>query len=179
MYAQPLIVYLTMSGWFCSCSRSHIPETTSLSMNFFWTYGNLKMIDISLETCLLAYREQSSWNSRQLKAISIRSLLSSRCWLAAFVKMTMKDLMRESRRWMSIFSVSFGSMLSTSIYSSFLDSLDSSLKKSSWALLRWLPPLLNTASLEEEPFDFDALGIVLASFRDREVFTRPVSLWPI
>ena len=70
------------------------------------------MIEMSLATCFLASRVQSLQNSKRLKAISMRSLLSSKCWLLSFVKITMKALMRESRRWISTSSWSSGSIFS-------------------------------------------------------------------
>ena len=65
---------------------------------------------MSLETCLFASKVHSLQNSRQLNAMSIKSLLSKRCWLFSLVKITMNALMRESLRWESINSLSSGPM---------------------------------------------------------------------
>ena len=87
-----------------------MPLMTSACSSFSWTCGNLKMIEINLATCFLASIVHSVEDSRQLKAISIKSLFIKRCLLSSFVKMTMKDLIKESLKWVSTSSVSFGSI---------------------------------------------------------------------
>ena len=69
------------------------------------------------------------------------------------MKITMNDLIRESRRWISINSVLFGSMSSTSICPP-AASLDSCLENSSLTLLRLVLIFLNTTIFEEEVLDF-------------------------
>ena len=70
------------------------------------------MIDIKRATCLFASRLHSVHSSRQLNAISIKSLFKSKCWLLSFVKITMNDLIRESLKTISIVSKSLGSISS-------------------------------------------------------------------
>ena len=54
------------------------------------------MIDIRRARLRLASTLILSQYSRQLKAISIMSWLSKRCWDFSFVKITIKDLIRAS-----------------------------------------------------------------------------------
>ena len=61
------------------------------------TCGNLNIIEISLAKLCLASEEIWKTFSRQLKAISMMSLFSSKCWDFSFVKITMNDFMRASR----------------------------------------------------------------------------------
>lgn len=57
------------------------------------TWGNLKMIEIRRARLCLASWDIMNTFSRQLKAISMMSLFSNRCWDFSLVKMTMKDFM--------------------------------------------------------------------------------------
>ena len=63
-----------------------------------YTCGNLKMIEISLARLRLASTLIDSQNSRQLNAISIMSLFNNKCWDFSFVKITINDFIKASRR---------------------------------------------------------------------------------
>ena len=80
-----------------------MPSFKSLS----WTCGNLNMIEMSRARLNLASAEIWKTFSRQLKAISMISLLRSKCWDFSLVKITMNDFMiasLSSACFLSIFS---------------------------------------------------------------------------
>ena len=128
MYVQALIVYLMISICLFWFNSSQIPYTTSVAINLSCTYGNLNIIDINLATCLLASTVHSLQNSKQLNAISIKSLFKSKCYDLSFVKITINALIRESLRCWSTASWSSGSISFTSISSFFSVSIESPVK---------------------------------------------------
>ena len=117
------MVYLMMPICFFWFKRSQMPVMTSSSISFSWTWGNLKMMDMSLATCFLASRVHSWQDSRQLNAMSMRSLLSKRCWLYSFVNITINDLIKLSLKWISTSSWSWGLISSTGIVSNSSESV--------------------------------------------------------